>query len=164
MQSPGVDSQGGNAVALDRHVVLVSAQGTQSRAWPLFRKYTPVGLGIGIVGVLIVMALAAPWIAPYEPAAQYTDAVLHGPTQRYFLGTDMFGRDLLSRLIWGTRISLQVGLGAAMVGFAIGVPLGLLAGYVEGTTEAVIMRLTDLLLAFPLLLLALIIVTALGGR
>jgi peptide/nickel transport system permease protein len=159
-----VDSQSGNAVALDRQVALVGAQGTQWRAWHRFRQYIPVSLGIGIVGVLVVVALAAPWIAPYEPAAQYTDAVLHGPTQRYVLGTDMFGRDLLSRLIWGTRISLQVGLGAAMVGFAIGVPLGLLAGYVEGITEAVIMRLTDLLLAFPLLLLALIIVTALGGR
>jgi peptide/nickel transport system permease protein len=163
MPSPSLDYQGGDTVALGTHAAPIDAQRAPSRPWQRFRKYAPVGLGLGIVGLLILVALAAPWIAPYEPAAQYSDAVLHGPTQRYFLGTDMFGRDLLSRLIWGTRISLQVGLGAAVVGFAIGVPLGLLAGYVEGKTEAVIMRVTDLLLAFPLLLLALIIVTALGG-
>jgi peptide/nickel transport system permease protein len=163
MQSPGLDYQGANSVALRGQVTQIGTQSAPSRAWHLLRKYTPLGLGIGIVGALILLALAAPWISPYDPAAQYTDAVLHGPSHRFFLGTDMFGRDLLSRLIWGARISLQVGLGAVLVGFAIGVPLGVLAGYVEGKTEAAIMRLADLLLAFPLLLLALIIVTALGG-
>jgi peptide/nickel transport system permease protein len=163
MRSPGLDYRGGDSVAYGTHAAALDAQRPPSRARHLLRNYAPVGLGLGIVGLLILVALAAPWISPYEPAAQYADAVLQGPTQRYFLGTDMYGRDLFSRLIWGTRISLQVGLGAAAVGFAMGVPLGLLAGYVEGKTEAVIMRVTDLLLAFPLLLLALIIVTALGG-
>jgi peptide/nickel transport system permease protein len=134
-----------------------------SRTWQRARRYVPVGSGIAAVVVLALLALAAPWVAPYDPAAQHTDAVLQGPNARYLLGTDMFGRDLLSRLIWGARISLQVGLGAVAVGFGLGVPLGVLAGYVEGKVGAVIMRLTDLLLAFPLLLLALIIVTALGG-
>jgi peptide/nickel transport system permease protein len=163
MPSPGVDRRGGEAIALGGQAQRPGLFKTRSRPWHLCRKYAPVGLGIGIVLALIVVAIAAPWIAPYDPAAQYTDVVLHGPGPRYLLGTDMFGRDLFSRLIWGTRISLQVGLGAVVVGFLTGVPLGLLAGYVEGKTEAVIMRLTDLLLAFPLLLLALIIVTALGG-
>jgi peptide/nickel transport system permease protein len=163
MQAPEADYQGGNIVALGRHVSQVGVRRAPSRRWHLLRKYIPVGLGLGVVGALILVALVAPWIAPYDPSAQYTNTVLHGPGPRYFLGTDMFGRDLFSRLIWGTRISLQVGLGAVVVGFAIGVPLGLLAGYMEGKTEAVIMRGTDLLLAFPLLLLALIIVTALGG-
>lgn len=140
------------------------AMHTVSRSWPLVRKYTPVGLGMLIVAFLIITALAAPWIAPYSPSAQDPQAVLAGPSlEQYLLGTDMFGRDLLSRVIWGTRISLQVGVGAVILGFIFGVPLGLFAGYLGGIVESAIMRLTDLLLAFPLLLLALIIVTALGG-
>ncbi|HXH09806.1 MAG TPA: ABC transporter permease [Alphaproteobacteria bacterium] len=135
-----------------------------SRAWLLARKYVPVGAGLLVVACLIVTALAAPWLAPYSPSAQHSQAVLVGPNlQQYPLGTDMFGRDLLSRIIWGTRISLQVGVGAVILGFICGVPLGLFAGYLGGLIESAIMRLTDLMLAFPLLLLALIIVTALGG-
>jgi peptide/nickel transport system permease protein len=163
MPSSGVHYQGGNTVVFGGDVAESAVRHAPSRGWHLLRQYTPLGLGIGVVGALILVAVMAPWISPYDPSAQYTDAVLHGPGQRHFLGTDMFGRDLFSRLIWGTRISLQVGLGAVVVGFGIGVPLGLLAGYVQGKTEAVIMRGADLLLAFPLLLLALIIVTALGG-
>jgi peptide/nickel transport system permease protein len=162
-QAPGLDHPGSEVIAHEAQVQPIDSRRGAPRTWYQLRKYTPVGLGIGIVAALILVAVAAPWITPYDPAAQYTDVVLRGPGPRYVLGTDMFGRDLFSRLIWGTRISLQVGLGAVVVGFFMGVPLGLLAGYIEGKTEAVIMRLTDLLLAFPLLLLALIIVTALGG-
>jgi ABC-type dipeptide/oligopeptide/nickel transport system permease subunit len=91
--------------------------------------------------------------------------VLQGPGAggTHLLGTDEYGRDLLSRLIWGTRVSLEVGLASVLVGFVIGVPCGILAGYLGGGTEATVMRLTDILLAFPTLLLALLIVTALGG-
>lgn len=133
------------------------------RARRLARKYTPVMLGMMIVALLILTAIAAPWISPYSPSAQYSGYILQGPGHRHFLGTDMYGRDLLSRLLWGTRISLEVGVSAVAVGFLLGMPLGLLAGYLGGTIEAVIMRLADLMLAFPLLLLALIIVTAMGG-
>lgn len=137
---------------------------TVSRTWLLARKYIPVSVGVLIVALLVMTALMAPWIAPYSPSAQDSQAVLAGPSsQQYLLGTDMYGRDLLSRVIWGTRISLQVGVGAVILGFVFGVPLGLFAGYLGGLIESAIMRLTDLMLAFPLLLLALIIVTALGG-
>jgi peptide/nickel transport system permease protein len=151
------------AAALPADLREVRFLGGASRTWHLARKYLPVGLGVSIVALLILTAITAPWISPYNPSAQYTDVVLQGPSQRYLLGTDMYGRDLLSRIIWGTRISLEVGISAVLVGFVLGVPLGLLAGYFSGTIEAVIMRLADLMLAFPLLLLALIIVTALGG-
>ena len=137
--------------------------GAPSRTRHMLRQYAPVTMGLAVVVLLILIAIAAPWLSPYSPSAQYSDAVLQSPTHRYFLGTDMYGRDLLSRLIWGTRISLEVGVSAVVVGFVLGVPLGLCAGYLGGTIEVLIMRLADLMLAFPLLLLALIIVTALGG-
>jgi ABC-type dipeptide/oligopeptide/nickel transport system permease subunit len=114
---------------------------------------------------MIMIAAAAPLLAPLSPSAQFADAVLKGPgtVDRHALGTDEFGRDILSRIIWGTRISLQVGLASVIFGFALGVPLGILAGVQGGRCETSIMRCADMLMAFPTLLLALIIVTALGG-
>jgi peptide/nickel transport system permease protein len=100
-----------------------------------------------------------------SPSAQFSDAVLKGPgaQDRHALGTDEFGRDVFSRIIWGARISLQVGLASVFFAFALGVPLGILAGVQGRRTETVIMRGADMFMAFPTLLLALIIVTALGG-
>ncbi|HUF90914.1 MAG TPA: ABC transporter permease [Candidatus Limnocylindria bacterium] len=140
----------------------------KARAWPLgrlARRYAPIGIGILLAAAMIVIAAAAPLIAPLDPSAQFADAVLKGPgaVERHALGTDEYGRDLLSRLIWGTRISLQVGLASVVFGFAVGVPLGILAGMQGGRLETGIMRGADMLMAFPTLLLALIIVTALGG-
>jgi peptide/nickel transport system permease protein len=129
------------------------------------RKYIPMAFGGGMVFLMVVFAIVAPLISPFSPSAQFSDYVLKGPGAggQHFLGTDEFGRDLLSRIIWGTRISLQVGVGAVIVGFLIGVPLGIMAGFMGGKTETIIMRFTDMMMAFPILLLALIIVTALGG-
>jgi ABC-type dipeptide/oligopeptide/nickel transport system permease subunit len=125
----------------------------------------PLGIGILMAVAMIVVAAAAPLVAPLSPSAQYSDAVLKGPgaVERHRLGTDEFGRDILSRIIWGARVSLQVGLASVIWGFLIGVPLGILAGTRGGMVETGIMRCADMLMAFPTLLLALIIVTALGG-
>ena len=136
------------------------------RPWGrLVRRYAPIGIGIVLATAMLVIAAAAPLIAPLSPSAQFSDAVLKGPgaVERHALGTDEFGRDIYSRIIWGTRISLQVGLASVIFGFAIGVPLGILAGFQGGRCETTIMRGSDMLMAFPTLLLALIIVTALGG-
>lgn len=129
------------------------------------RRWVPIGIGIVMAVCMVVLAAAAPLIAPLSPSAQYSDAVLKGPgaVDRHWLGTDEFGRDILSRIIWGARVSLQVGLASVGWGFLLGVPLGILAGTLGGPVETVIMRGTDMLMAFPTLLLALIIVTALGG-
>ena len=129
------------------------------------RRWLPISIGVLLAVAMIVVAAAAPLLAPLSPSAQFSDAVLKGPgaVERHLLGTDEFGRDLLSRIIWGARVSLEVGLASVIFGFALGVPLGIVAGVRGGHSETLIMRCTDMLMAFPTLLLALIIVTALGG-
>jgi peptide/nickel transport system permease protein len=129
------------------------------------RRWLPIGIGVVMALAMIVVAAAAPLLAPLSPSAQFADAVLKGPgaVERHVLGTDEFGRDILSRIIWGARISLQVGLASVLFAFVLGVPLGIVAGYRGARVEVAIMRATDMLMAFPTLLLALIIVTALGG-
>ena len=133
------------------------------RAW--LRRWLPIGIGLAMAALMIVVAAAAPLIAPLSPSAQFSDAVLKGPgaVERHWLGTDEFGRDILSRIIWGARVSLEIGLASVAFGFAIGVPLGIVAGVRGGRVETLIMRCADMLMAFPTLLLALIIVAALGG-
>jgi len=153
----------GAAPELTTAAVLPDASGqSRGRAW---RRYAPIGIGVMMALAMIVMAAGAPLIAPMSPSAQFADAVLKGPgaVERHALGTDEFGRDLLSRIIWGARVSLQVGLASVIFGFALGVPLGILAGVRGDWVETSIMRAADMLMAFPTLLLALIIVTGLGG-
>ena len=129
------------------------------------RRWLPIAIGLALAVLMIVVAAAAPLIAPLSPSAQFSDAVLKGPgaSERHFLGTDEFGRDIMSRIIWGARVSLEVGLASVIFAFALGVPLGIVAGVRGGRVETAIMRGADMLMAFPTLLLALIIVTALGG-
>jgi len=129
------------------------------------RRWLPISIGIALAVTMVVVAAAAPLIAPLSPSAQFSDSVLKGPgaIERHVLGTDEFGRDLLSRIIWGARVSLEVGLVSVAFAFALGVPLGIVAGVRGGRVETLIMRCADMLMAFPTLLLALIIVTALGG-
>src|SRR5882724_12445175 len=137
----------------------------QGLRWRRWRKSLPMLCGIVMVIMMRLIAALAPWFAPFSPSAQFSEYVLKAPGAggKHILGTDEFGRDLLSRIIWGARVSLQVGLAAVVFGFALGVPLGIVAGVRGGHSETLIMRCTDMLMAFPTLLLALIIVTALGG-
>jgi peptide/nickel transport system permease protein len=121
---------------------------------------------VGAVGllVLVVLAVFAPLVAPFDPTAQDGESLL-GPSGTHLLGTDQLGRDILSRLIYGARASLIAAVGAAAVGAGIGVPLGLLAGYLGRWVDAIAMRLVDLLLAVPGILLALVMIVVLGpGR
>jgi ABC-type dipeptide/oligopeptide/nickel transport system permease subunit len=147
--------------------LVLPAAGAQQRVGSRarLRRWLPIAIGLVMAAVMIVVAAAAPLIAPLSPSAQFSDAVLKGPgaIERHLLGTDEFGRDILSRIIWGARVSLQVGLASVLFAFVLGVPLGIVAGVRGGHLETVIMRCADMLMAFPTLLLALIIVTALGG-
>jgi peptide/nickel transport system permease protein len=123
----------------------------------------PMGaFGLGAIVALIVVALLAPAIAPYHPNVQHDRAELQPPSAQFLLGTDELGRDILSRIIWGARVSLMVGLVAVIVGAGIGIPTGLAAGYFGGWVDAVTMRLLDALLAFPGILTGIAVVTVLG--
>ncbi len=124
--------------------------------------------GIGIVTLLLVTAVFAPWLAPHDPAAQSLGNRLAPPfwadggSMSYPLGADGLGRDVLSRLIFGSRISLMVGLSVVLLAGTFGILMGLLAGYRGGRFDSVIMRVVDTQVAFPGLLLALVILAAIG--
>jgi peptide/nickel transport system permease protein len=118
--------------------------------------------GLLVIALMVGAALAAPWLAPFSPNEQFFDGLtLEGaplpPNDRFLLGTDLLGRDLLSRLIWGARTSLIIGVVANGVAVLLGTTLGLLAGYFRGWIGTAIMRFTDLMMAFPALLLAIVL-------
>ncbi|NLG87475.1 MAG: ABC transporter permease, partial [Firmicutes bacterium] len=120
-------------------------------------------VGAVMVGVVIVAALLAPVLSPYDPGFQARADRLQPPFSKgHLLGTDNLGRDILSRLIWGSRVSILVGLVGSVLGALVGVTLGLLAGYYQGWVDTILMRLGDIQLAFPFVLLAIAVMGALG--
>jgi len=122
-------------------------------------------IGLGVVLLLVFAALFAPWITPYPQDAKYSIkfiAKLKPPSMDHFFGTDALGRDIFTRVIFGARMSIKIGVTVLAIALAIGVPLGLVAGYFGGRIDDIIMRLSDIFLAFPSLLLPLVIAAALG--
>jgi peptide/nickel transport system permease protein len=115
-----------------------------------------------VILFFVVVALAAPWLAPYDPLATSWSAIRKAPSAAHWLGTDEIGRDVLSRVIFGSRASLAAGVVAVLIALAIGVPVGLLAGYAGGKTDLLVSRLTDALLACPFLILAIALAAFLG--
>jgi glutathione transport system permease protein len=135
-----------------------------SEFWRKFRKqHVAVGAG-GFVLMLVVLAIMAPWIAPFDAENFFDYDMLNSPpSARHWLGVDPLGRDIFSRLLMGSRISLTAGFVSVAVGAVIGTLLGLVAGYYEGWWDRAIMRLADVLFAFPGILLAIAIVAILGS-
>jgi peptide/nickel transport system permease protein len=127
-----------------------------------FMRNRAAALGLACLVLICLLAIAAPLVSPFDPTAIRLSEKLRPPSLVHWLGTDHFGRDVLSRMIWGARVSLSVGV--AVVGFALltGVPFGLIAGYVGGKTDNALMRLMDGFLTFPPLLLGVAIVGLLG--
>lgn len=124
----------------------------------------PLGtFGFVVLAIVTITAVAAPLIAPFDPTVGDSGALFQPPGATYWLGTDAFGRDILSRLIYGARISLAVGVGASLLGVTVGAAVGIVAGYIGGWTDSVAQRLMDAMLAFPMLLLALAMATVLGS-
>ncbi|HMM19201.1 MAG TPA: ABC transporter permease [Selenomonadales bacterium] len=120
---------------------------------------------LGGIGLLLFVAAAifAPYISPHDPYLVNLNAQFHRPSPEYPLGTDMYGRDILSRIIHGSRISLVIGLVPTAISMAIGTILGLLAGFYGGRTDSAIMRSADIVMAFPSLLLAMVVMYTLGA-
>jgi len=125
-------------------------------------KVRLAAIGLAIVGLLVVCAVLAPFISPYEPNRQRLLEALQGPSALHLLGTDENGRDVLSRILYGTRVSLAAGIFSVAIALCLGVTTGLVSGYFGGKVDNVIMRFMDALLAFPTLVLALAITAALG--
>ena len=136
--------------------------------WHYFSQSKGAVVGLAAFLLLVLMAILAPWLAPYDPSAQFQDSILvppvwqHGGNPAFLLGTDAVGRDMLSRIMHGARYSLMIGLLVVTLSLLSGVTLGLLAGYFRGWVDTVIMRVMDIILAFPSLLLALVLVSVLG--
>ena len=116
-----------------------------------------------VLGVTIVVAVFAPWLAPYDPVKIKPWDSLHPPSSKYWLGADRLGRDQLSRLIYGARVSLMIGVGGVSIAVCLGILIGVTAGWYSGMWDELLMRLMDGLSAFPSLLLALALVAITGS-
>lgn len=135
-----------------------------SEFWRKFRKQHVALLALGFVVLLLLVAIFAPWIVPFDPEDYFDyDRLNEGPSALHWLGVDPLGRDILSRILMGARISLATGLLSVALGGLIGTSLGLLAGYYEGWWDRIVMRISDVLFAFPGILLALGVVAILGS-
>ncbi len=131
-------------------------------SWRRLRRSSNLVVGAVIVMAVMASAALAPWLAPYDPIDQEFTSQLRPPTAAHLFGTDEFGRDIFSRVLFGARIALQVGVLADLIATVLGVLLGVVAGYVGGRLDALVTRVLDVMLAFPYLLLAMIVVAILG--
>ncbi len=132
------------------------------RAWRQLRRNRSAVAGLIVIGLLVLSALFAPWLAPDDPYRVNLEGRLEPPGVAHMLGTDELGRDILSRLFYGARVSLWVGIVTVAASALIGVSGGVIAGYLGGYWDAIIMRLVDIFLAFPVILLAIAIVAVRG--
>jgi len=119
-------------------------------------------LGFAVVVFFVLLALLAPWIAPYDPVATNWSAIRAVPSAAHWFGGDELGRDVLSRIVWGTRASILAGVVSVSISLALGVPIGMLAGYVGRWIDSLISRITDAMLACPFLILAIALAAFLG--
>lgn len=134
----------------------------QSRVWAKLRHNKSAMVGAGIVSFFVIIALLAPVLPIPGPAETDWGAVRKAPSAAHWLGTDEIGRDVLSRMIWGAQASLLAGVVSVVIALAVGIPLGVLAGYCRGWTDAIISRITEALLAAPFLILAIALAAFLG--
>jgi len=132
-------------------------------AWLRLRRNHLAVFGLVILALFVIIALLTPWIAPYSYQAQDLELGASGPSAAHWLGTDIFGRDLMTQIMYGGRISLAVGFVATAVALLIGVTWGAIAGYVGGRTDAVMMRLVDILYALPFMIF-IVLLTVVFGR
>jgi peptide/nickel transport system permease protein len=133
------------------------------RFFRVFLGRAVVAFGMIIILLFVIIAIFAPLIAPYDPYSQDLSNALSHPSKTHLLGTDTVGRDTFSRVIYGTRVSLLIGLIVVTIACTLGMTLGLVAGYFGGWTHLIVMRLIDALMSFPMVVLALVVAALLGG-
>ena len=150
-----------SALAAETPVAL-TIESPARRAWRRLKARKSALVALFVIIALILIAIFAPLIAPYDPTKQSWSAVRKAPSLAHWFGTDEVGRDILSRIIYGTRASLSAGVISVGIAISIGVPLGLLAGYLGGKVDAVLGRITDAMLAVPFLILAIALAAFLG--
>lgn len=137
---------------------------TRKKMWLTFRRNKPAVIGATITVIIILISIFAPWIAPYDPLIQDAAIRLEAADSAHLLGTDDFGRDVLSRIIYGSRVSLVIGLASVFLGMIAGTVAGMIAGYYRGKVETLIMRGIDVMMCFPDLILAIAITAVLGAN
>ena len=170
MSVPAARGQAVDAEVLPLHhapAALGPAEGVATRAgvgrwWRRFARNRGAVFGLAVFLAVVAMAVFAPVLAPHDPIAQGVGKPLQGPSLAHWAGTDSFGRDILSRIIYGARVALVVGLVAVLIALVVGVTLGLVAGYYGGWLDAVIMRVMDGLFAFPIIILAIAMMAVMG--
>jgi peptide/nickel transport system permease protein len=133
-------------------------------AWKRATRSGGLVVGVALTLAMVLVALFAPWIAPYDPDDQNVLLNLAAPSAEHPFGNDVFGRDVLSRVIWGSRVSLFVGSVATLAGILVGTVVGIVSGYYGGLVDKLITAATDILLSFPQLIMGLILVAVLGPR
>ena len=143
--------------------VRIRATGLWSLAFRRLKRNRLAVAGLFVIGAFAVLAAFAPLIAPFDPQTQNLRETFESPSWKHLMGTDNLGRDWFSRLLYGARISLAVGVFAQLIILAIGIPIGLISGFRGGASDSLLMRFTDLVYAFPDLLLIILLRSVLGG-
>ena len=157
-------STSGDALGKDANIAMLLKERNANNAWHKLARNKTALVGFFIVAFMVILAVFAPLIAPYDPNAINPVLPFKGiGTPGHLFGTDDLGRDILSRIIYGSRVSMIVAVGATIVGAIIGVLIGLTAGYFGGWIDAVFMRIMDGMFSFPFILLAMILITVLGN-
>jgi oligopeptide transport system permease protein len=164
MQAASAPPTSTNITALETRASAATVEGFWASAWRQFRKNRLAVLSLGFIVTIAAIAVVVPFLLPQTYSDQDLSVSLQGPSWAHPFGTDALGRDLMTRLIFGARISLTVGIVVQMVILAIGVPMGLAAGYLGGKVDTTIMRLVDVLYAMPNLLFVILIMTFMRGQ
>ena len=152
----------GAVAAAGKEKILTPRQERRRQFIKAFFSRKPVYVGFAIIIIMIILGVASPLIAPYDPFTQDLRNSLQGPSAAHLLGTDSLGRDVLSRIIYGSRASLSVGLVSTAIAGCAGIALGLLSGYLGKIVDAVIMRIMDAMMSIPVIILALFLGAVLG--
>jgi len=135
----------------------------RQRAWRTFSANRSALVGLVLIAIVVLVAILAPLLSPHDPTTQSTINRLQDPSAQFLLGRDDYGRDVLSRIIYGTRVALIIGVLSVLLGGALGTVIGIVAGYFGGKIESILMRLVDVMLSFPDLITGLLVMAVLGS-